>query len=105
MTSLEASLVSSISDRVIMTVARNQHTEQVRASLERLRRIGSECKGLVFNLAPPSDFDRRDWHVAQTPAQAAPLIPDTPAHDRNLVGTIGKINGIRARSESLRNAA
>ena len=105
MTSLEASLVSSISDRVIMTVARNQHTEQVRASLERLRRIGSECKGLVFNLAPPSDFDRRDWHVAQTPAQAAPLIPDTPTHDRNLVGTIGKINGIRARSESLRNAA
>lgn len=105
MTSLEASLVSSISDRVIMTVARNQHTEQVRASLERLRRIGSECKGLVFNLAPPSDFDRRDWHVAQTPAQAAPLIPDTPAHDRNLVGTIGKINGIRARSESLRKAA
>lgn len=105
MTSLEASLVSSISDRVIMTVARNQHSEQIRASLERLRRIGSECNGLVFNLAPPSDFDRRDWHVAQTPAHAAPLIPDTPMNDRNLVGTIGQINGMRERSESLRKAA
>lgn len=105
MTSLEASLVSSISDRVIMTVARNQHREQIRASLERLRRIGSECSGLVFNLAPPSDFDRRDWHVAQTPAQAASLIPDSPTHDRNLVGTIGTINGMRTRSEPQRKAA
>lgn len=99
LTGLEASLVSSISDRVVMTVARNQHSEQVRASLERLRRIGTECRGVVFNLAPPSDFDRRDWHVAQSSAHAAPLIPETPTHARNLVGALGRANGAR-RDES-----
>lgn len=92
LTSLEASLVSSVSDRVIMTVACNQHSEQVKASLERLRRIGAECTGLVFNMAPASDFDRRDWQVAQTAAHAAPLIPETPTNSRNLVGTLSKVN-------------
>lgn len=105
--SLEASLVSSVSDRVIMTVACNQHSEQVKASLERLRRIGAECTGLVFNMAPASDFDRRDWHVAQTAAHAAPLIPDTPTNSRNLVGTLGKVNLSKNENQSisLRKAA
>jgi Mrp family chromosome partitioning ATPase len=106
LTGLEASLVSSISTRVIMTVACNQHSAQVRASLERLRRIGAECTGLVFNLAPPSDFDRRDWHVAQSPAHAAPLIPETPTPARNLVGTLGKSGAARRDAGvPLRNAA
>lgn len=108
MTSLEASLVSSISDRVIMAVARNQHVEQIKASLERLRRIGTECTGLVFNLAPASDFDQRDWHISQTSTHAAPLIPETPSHYGNLVDTIGSISPIsrpQAESESVRKAA
>jgi Mrp family chromosome partitioning ATPase len=58
MGSLEANLASSLSDRVVMVVARGQDSKAVRAALNRLRNIGATCAGLVFNRALSKDFAR-----------------------------------------------
>jgi polysaccharide biosynthesis transport protein len=56
--SLEANVVAPISDGVVVVVSRGQSARSVRASIQRLRRLGAPCSGLIFNRATTHDFDR-----------------------------------------------
>lgn len=62
--SLEANIVSALSDRVVLTVSRGQHTRLAQAALERLHRLGGVCAGLVFNRAAPVDFRSSVSHAS-----------------------------------------
>ena len=54
--SLEANVVAPASDGVVLVVSRGQNGKTVRASIERLRRLGATCSGLIFNRAGSRDF-------------------------------------------------
>lgn len=54
--SLEANVVAPASDGVVLVVARGQNAKAVRASIQRLRRLGATCSGLIFNRAGSRDF-------------------------------------------------
>ena len=56
--SIEAPLVCSTADGVILTVARGQQRPLVERSLGRLNAIGAKLTGMVFNKAEASDFER-----------------------------------------------
>jgi Mrp family chromosome partitioning ATPase/uncharacterized protein involved in exopolysaccharide biosynthesis len=56
--SLEANVVAPASDGVVLVVSRGQGAKAVRASIQRLRRLGASCSGLIFNRAGTKDFDR-----------------------------------------------
>ncbi|TVQ30751.1 MAG: hypothetical protein EA376_11910 [Phycisphaeraceae bacterium] len=56
--SLEANLVASLSDSVVLTVSRGQSHRFVDACLDRLERMQASCAGLVFNRAEVRDFER-----------------------------------------------
>jgi capsular exopolysaccharide synthesis family protein len=58
MGSLEANVVAPASDGVVLVVSRGQPAKTVRASIQRLRRLGATCSGLIFNRATTKDFDR-----------------------------------------------
>jgi succinoglycan biosynthesis transport protein ExoP len=81
MTSVEACLISAVSDRVIMTVGRNQNANLIRSAIVRLDQVGAEATGIVFNRADASDFKQFDARSQRTPARAARLVPG--ATERN----------------------
>lgn len=56
--SLEANLVAGLSDAVVLVVSRGQDSKLVNACIQRLRRIGVHCAGVVFNRAEVQDFER-----------------------------------------------
>ncbi len=56
--SIEASLVASVADGVVLTVARGQQRPLVERSLAHLNSIGARLSGVVFNRAQAKDFDR-----------------------------------------------
>lgn len=56
--SLEANLVAGLSDCVVLVVSRGQDSKLVNACIQRLRRIGVHCAGVVFNRAEVQDFER-----------------------------------------------
>lgn len=56
MGSLEANVVATVADRIVLTVPRGQDPRLVRAALGRLRSVGGVCGGLVFNRATASDL-------------------------------------------------
>ncbi len=56
MGSLEANVLATVVDRVVLTVPRGQDPRLLRAALGRLRSIGANCAGLVFNRATPTDL-------------------------------------------------
>lgn len=56
--SLEANLVAGLSDCVVLVVSRGQDSKLVNACIQRLRRIGVHCAGVVFNRADVQDFER-----------------------------------------------
>jgi Mrp family chromosome partitioning ATPase/uncharacterized protein involved in exopolysaccharide biosynthesis len=58
MGSLEAAVASSLSDQVVMAVARGQSSTLVKEAIQRVRVIGGHCAGIVFNRAQPKDFLR-----------------------------------------------
>jgi capsular exopolysaccharide synthesis family protein len=58
MGSLEANVVAPAADGVVLVVSRGQSAKTVRASIQRLRRLGANCSGLIFNRAGTKDFDR-----------------------------------------------
>jgi Mrp family chromosome partitioning ATPase len=62
--SLEANLVSVLSDGVVLTVSRGRSPKLVSASIERLKRIGGRCSGLVFNKAAAKDLERSVSHLS-----------------------------------------
>lgn len=84
--SLEANLVSTLADRVVVTVSRGQSAALVQAAVERLARIGAVCAGMVFNRANPIDMRRSISHVSMhgesmrslAPGPAAPRQPSRP---------------------------
>ena len=56
--SIEASLVCSAADAVVLTVARGQQRPLVEKSIGHLTNIGARLAGVVFNRAQTADFDR-----------------------------------------------
>lgn len=56
--SLEANLVAGLSDSVVLVVSRGQDSKLVNACIQRIRRIGVHCAGVVFNRAEVQDFER-----------------------------------------------
>jgi len=56
--SLEANVHRARLGRVVIVVSRGQSAKTVRASIQRLRRLGASCSGLIFNRAGTKDFDR-----------------------------------------------
>ena len=62
--SLEANLVAVLSDGVVLTISRGRSPKLVDASLERLRRLGARCAGLVFNKATAQDLERSVSHFS-----------------------------------------
>ncbi|MGP1309836.1 MAG: hypothetical protein ACTS27_06540, partial [Phycisphaerales bacterium] len=56
--SLEANLVAGLSDAVVLVISRGQDSKLVNACIQRLRRIGVHCSGVVFNRAEVDDFER-----------------------------------------------
>jgi polysaccharide biosynthesis transport protein len=56
--SLEASLVSSESDGVILALGRGQQRHQVERAVNHLASVGAKLVGVVFNRAQPGDFRR-----------------------------------------------
>ena len=56
--SLEANIVSGVSDRILLVVSRGQEARLVRAAMDRLRRLGAADIGIVFNRARSHDIRR-----------------------------------------------
>jgi capsular exopolysaccharide synthesis family protein len=56
--SLEAAIIGSAADAVILTLARGQHRSLVERSVRQLRQIGANIAGIVFNRAEKRDFHR-----------------------------------------------
>ncbi len=55
---LEADLVATVSDAVVLTVSRGSRAAMVRAALKRLRTLRAPCAGIVFNRASRVDCER-----------------------------------------------
>jgi len=79
LTSIEAALVSAVSDRVILLVGRNQRLDLVQSSLARLEQVGADCAGLVFNRASESDCGRYEAASCEATSPIARLVPGTRA--------------------------
>jgi Mrp family chromosome partitioning ATPase/uncharacterized protein involved in exopolysaccharide biosynthesis len=56
--SIEAPLVCSAADRVVLTISRGQQRPLVERSISHLAAIGARLAGIVFNRAEQSDFAR-----------------------------------------------
>ncbi|MHC4975159.1 MAG: GumC family protein [Planctomycetota bacterium] len=64
MGSLEAGIVCSICDAVILTVSCGQSMKLVNVAVEKLKRSQANCLGLVFNRASPGDFQHSTSHTS-----------------------------------------
>ncbi|MBT8485801.1 MAG: hypothetical protein HKO59_15615 [Phycisphaerales bacterium] len=62
LSSVEASLMAALADRVVLVTRRIQRLGRVQAAVSRLRPVGAACCGIVFNRATRSDFEIRDTH-------------------------------------------
>lgn len=56
--SIEAPMVCSAADRVVLTISRGQQRPMVERSISHLAAIGARLAGIVFNRAEQSDFAR-----------------------------------------------
>ena len=74
--SIEASLVATVADGIVLTVARGQHRGMVEKSLRHLMGIGAKISGVVFNRAQARDFERSLSNMSM-----------------RSVGLIGNVNG------------
>lgn len=81
--SIEASLVASASDGVILALGRGQARPLAERAIQRLASVGSSIVGVVFNRAQPNDFRRAisSASVRSVPNQggAPPEVPTLPA--------------------------
>ncbi len=87
--SLEANLVGGLSDAVVLVVSRGQDSKLVNACIQRLRRIGVHCAGVVFNRAEVQDFERSfaagSVSSVRSTRSRRPDEDDAGAADRGLV--------------------
>jgi len=80
--SLEASVISTEADGVIMAVARGQQQPLVTKAIKHMRSIGSNLMGIVFNRAEERDFQRSVPSASIRSTSAKPsetmiMVPDT----------------------------
>src|SRR5213078_1357087 len=99
MGSLEANVVAPASDGVVLVVPRGQTAKSVRASIQRLRRLGANCSGLIFNRAATHDFDRS---VSTTSVSARSVKASAQAARRS--GIEGRTALVRAVGAPLADA-
>ncbi|MFG0257225.1 MAG: polysaccharide biosynthesis tyrosine autokinase [Phycisphaerales bacterium JB043] len=62
--SLEAGIVCTVCDAVVLTVSRGQSMKIVNVTVERLKRLHANCLGVVFNRASPADFQHSTSHTS-----------------------------------------
>ncbi len=62
--SLESSLACGLADGVLVTISRGQNESLVESSLQRIRWLGADCIGLVFNRATQRDLRRSHSYSA-----------------------------------------
>ncbi|MCA9298946.1 MAG: CpsD/CapB family tyrosine-protein kinase, partial [Phycisphaerales bacterium] len=86
--SLEANIASSISDRVVLAVSRGQNPKLVKASLQRIERVGGVCAGIVFNRARLTDLQRSFSHasVVSQSVRSLPASKDRGIHTPKALG-------------------
>ncbi len=70
--SLEASVVASESDAVVLTVSRGQQQPLVRRSIRHLQNIGARVAGIIFNRANEKDFTRSQGAASLRSVSAVP---------------------------------
>lgn len=90
--SLEAGIVTSAADQVLLVVARGQADGVVQAAVARLERLGVRSTGLVFNRADPEDL-RKSLSAASVGAPSMHQMPRRSGErsldmDRSIVGSI-----------------
>jgi len=90
--SLEAGIVTSAADQVLLVVARGQADSVVQAAVARLERLGVRSTGLVFNRADPEDL-RKSLSAASVGAPSMHQMPRRAGErsldmDRSIVGSI-----------------
>lgn len=70
--SLEANILCGIADGVLVTVSRGQNAKLVEAAIERVRWLGADCVGLVFNRASTRDLERSASHSVGMSVRSQP---------------------------------
>lgn len=93
-TGIESTLVSAVSDRVIMLVARNQRLDLVRSALARIEQTGADCAGLVFNRALGPDAGRYEAASVDGMRRIVPFVPgrrSRRARSSNTPSTAGSL--------------
>jgi Mrp family chromosome partitioning ATPase/uncharacterized protein involved in exopolysaccharide biosynthesis len=76
--SLEACLITSAVDEVIVTVARDQQRPLVEKTFSRLREVGARVAGIVFNRAPREDVETGGYMSSLTSQRLqSPVIQGT----------------------------
>ncbi len=91
--SLEANVVAPASDGVVLVVARGQNPKLVRASIQRLRRLGATCSGLIFNRAGARDFQTS---VSTTAVSARSMQANAQRHAQGGPGRAALIRALNA---------
>jgi capsular exopolysaccharide synthesis family protein len=85
----EASLVSALSDTVVLVAARNQRGELIRSAAARLHQVSAKVVGLVFNKAAASDIS---YGRAAAPDMVRPIARPVPdASDDDGAGPIARL--------------
>jgi capsular exopolysaccharide synthesis family protein len=85
--SIEASLVCSAADAVVLTVARGQQRPLVEKAIGHLTNIGARLAGVVFNRAQTADFDRSISGVSLRSVSSG---SGHNGHDGPRFGTLGR---------------
>jgi capsular exopolysaccharide synthesis family protein len=84
--SLEALVVSQVSDGVILTISREQQKPLVDRAVKQLKSVGARIAGMVFNKAERSDFRRS---VGVTSLRSIPRTSDTALVKAGVTSTSG----------------
>jgi len=100
--SLEASVVASQVDEVILTVARGEQRTLAEKSANHLSALGARIAGIVFNRARNEDVDLygSSTFLSQMPEDAETLEAEEQEAAEGVAGRLGPIGGAMASSES-----
>lgn len=88
--SLESSLACGLADGVLVTISRGQSEALVEASLQRVRWLGAECVGLVFNRATHRDLRRsHSYSASRSMRSSAEIRQETRSRRALLTSAVG----------------